>query len=111
MGAAQQPHALSAVCLGHFLWTGTGAQCCPSAPPAPGPGGLCWSSLLLLTHGVPWLAGPTANVSVPVPVSGSLDGVSQAPAHVLSQLGLQPGLRQVFAAFSPMGVAREGSIL
>ncbi|XP_043740911.1 uncharacterized protein LOC122682170 isoform X7 [Cervus elaphus] len=34
-GAAQQPHALSAVCLGHFLWTGTGAQCCPSAPPRP----------------------------------------------------------------------------
>ncbi|XP_043740919.1 uncharacterized protein LOC122682168 isoform X2 [Cervus elaphus] len=35
VGAAQQPHALSAVCLGHFLWTGTGAQCCPSAPPRP----------------------------------------------------------------------------
>ncbi|CAM9453615.1 unnamed protein product [Rangifer tarandus platyrhynchus] len=35
VGAAQRPHALSAVCLGHFLWTGTGAQCCPSAPPRP----------------------------------------------------------------------------
>ncbi|XP_043740930.1 uncharacterized protein LOC122682169 isoform X2 [Cervus elaphus] len=34
--------------------------------PGPRPGGLCWSSLLLLTHGTPWLVGPTANVSVPV---------------------------------------------
>ena len=49
--------------------------------PAPGPGRLCWASLLLLAHGTPWLVGPTANVSVPISVvSGSLDGVSWAPA-------------------------------
>ena len=37
-GAAQRPHALSAVCLGHVLWTGTGASAGPRAQ------GLCWAS-------------------------------------------------------------------
>lgn len=82
-GSAQRPHALSAVCLGHFLWTGTGAQCCPDPPPSPrAQRAVLGLSLLLLTCSTPWLVGPTANVTVPVSVvSGSLDRVSRGAAR------------------------------
>lgn len=83
-GAFKSPAATRPLCrLSRALPCGQAQE--PSAVlvlhPAPGPGGLCWSSLLLLTCGTPWLVGPAANVTVQVSVvSGSLDRVSWAPA-------------------------------
>ena len=58
---------------------------------APGPGAVLGLSPLLLARGTPWLVGPTANVTVPVPVvSGSLDRVSWAPATCCHSWGCSP---------------------
>ena len=93
-GAAQRPHALSAVCLGHVLWTGTGASAGPRARGCAGPlpaspdsphALACWP------HSQRHSSSPSGVWIIGQGFLGT--------CHLLSQLGVQPGVRQVFAAF------------